>query len=111
MKEYKIKYLNKLPAFKTVGNELKGLPGLGELKINYYVTLGSKFLSQKVFERVQYHMLDRREIQWRKVAFAKRIQQVIRNAFHNSAPNFEPAYIFYVQFYKKPSFECDIQTS
>ena len=32
MKEYKIKYLNKLPAFKTVGNELKGLPGLGELK-------------------------------------------------------------------------------
>ena len=30
MKEYKIKYLNEISAFNTVGNEVKGLPGLGK---------------------------------------------------------------------------------
>ena len=46
MKEYKVKYLNEIPAFNTVENEPKGLPGLGKGSQNY--VMGSIFWHRKV---------------------------------------------------------------
>ena len=51
MKEYKIKYLNEIPAFNTVENEVKGLPGLGNGSQNYVMAhnlWGSIFWPRKV---------------------------------------------------------------
>ena len=45
MKEYKIKYLNEIPAFKTIKKELKGLPGLGQFSKLCYA--GVQILVQK----------------------------------------------------------------
>ena len=39
MNGYKIKYLNEIPAFKTIKKELKGLPGLGEFSKQCYVQI------------------------------------------------------------------------
>ena len=47
MNGYKIKYLNEIPAFKTIKKELKGLPGLGEFSKQWFRTC-SNFLCTKI---------------------------------------------------------------
>ena len=52
MKEYKIKYLNEIPAFNTVENEPKGLPGFGKDSQNYVT--GVHILAQKSATMVRF---------------------------------------------------------